>query len=68
MVGATTTLAGLALQSGLPGGMLGQALLAVLAIGAVVLIGRIVLNVAWKLVLIASVLIGGLWVATTVLG
>jgi membrane-associated phospholipid phosphatase len=55
------------LQGPLPEGMLGQAIIAVLAIGVVVLVGRIVLNIAWKLVLIASVVVGALWLVTTFL-
>ena len=55
------------LQGPLPEGILGQAILAVLAIGIVVLVGRIVLNIAWKLVLIASVVVGALWLVTTFL-
>ena len=55
------------LQGPLPEGILGQAIIAVLAIGIVVLVGRIVLNIAWKLVLIASVVVGGLWLVTTFL-
>lgn len=47
--------------------MLGQALLAVIAIGIVVIVGRIVLSIAWKLVLIASVVIGVLWLLSVVL-
>lgn len=45
----------------LPGGLLGQALLAVVAIAVVILIGRILLSIAWKLVAAASVVIGVLW-------
>jgi type IV secretory pathway VirB2 component (pilin) len=56
------------LQLPLPEGPLGQALIAVIAIGVVVLVGRVILSVAWKLVLIASVVIGALWLVTTFLG
>ncbi len=52
----------------LPGGLLGQALLAVIAIGIVVLVGRIVLSIAWKLVIAASLVIGVLWLLSVVLG
>ena len=55
------------LQLPLPEGPLGQALIAVIAIGVVVLVGRVLLSVAWKLVLIASVVIGALWLVTTFL-
>ncbi|KPN30182.1 hypothetical protein SY89_00907 [Halolamina pelagica] len=49
-------------------GMLGQALLVLLAIAVVIVVGRVVLSIAWKLVLIASVVIGALWLVSTVLG
>ncbi|GAB7094172.1 hypothetical protein JCM30237_13240 [Halolamina litorea] len=55
------------LQLPLPEGQLGQALIAVLAIGVVILVGRVLLSIAWKIVLIASVVIGLLWVVTTFL-
>ena len=56
------------LQLPLPDGMLGQALLALLAIAVVIVVGRVILSIAWKLVLIASVVIGALWLVSTVLG
>ncbi|MBP1986169.1 hypothetical protein [Halolamina salifodinae] len=56
------------LQLPMPEGPIGQALIAVIAIAIVILVGRIVLSIAWKLVLIASVLIGALWLVTTFLG
>ncbi|WP_053947066.1 hypothetical protein [Halolamina sediminis] len=56
------------LQLPLPEGMLGQALLVLLAIAVVIVVGRVILSIAWKLVLIASVLIGALWLVTTFLG
>jgi len=40
------------------GGPLGQLLLAILAVGVVVLVGRVVLQVAWRLVTIAALVIG----------
>lgn len=58
------TLAALFLQvplQGLPNGILGQAIVAIVAIGIVVIVGRIVLNIAWKLVIIAAVVVGLLW-------
>jgi len=55
------------LQLPIPEGPIGQALIAVIAIGIVILVGRVVLSIAWKLVLIASVLIGALWLVTTFL-
>ena len=51
----------------LPAGPLGQALIAIIAIGIVILVGRIVLSIAWRLVLIASVIIGLLWLVSIVL-
>jgi len=39
---------------------LGQLLLVVVAVGVVVLVGRIVLRIAWRLVTIAAVVIGAL--------
>jgi len=57
-----------ALQLPVGNGMLGQALLALLAIAVVIVVGRVVLSIAWKLVLIASVVIGALWLVSTVLG
>jgi hypothetical protein len=51
----------------LPGGLLGKAIIAVVAIGIVVLVGRIVLSIAWKLVIAASVVVGVLWVLGVVL-
>ncbi|MEF8828133.1 MAG: hypothetical protein V5A38_12045 [Halolamina sp.] len=51
----------------LPAGPLGQALIAIIAIAVVILVGRIVLSIAWRLVLIASVVIGALWLLSIVL-
>lgn len=39
-------------------GPLGRALMVVVAIGVVVLVGRVVLQIAWRLVTIAAVVIG----------
>jgi len=47
---------------GLLGEPLGQALAVIVAIAVVVLVGRIVLKVAWRLVTIAAVVIGALLV------
>ncbi|SFG51400.1 hypothetical protein SAMN04488063_2276 [Halopelagius inordinatus] len=44
---------------------LGQLLVAVVAIGVVVLVGRIVLKVAWRLVTIAVVIIALLFLLST---
>lgn len=46
---------------------LGQLLVALLVIAVVIILGRIVLNVAWKLVLIGAVVVGILFVATNIL-
>jgi len=43
---------------GLLDSQLGQLLVVVVAIGVVVLVGRIVLRIAWRLVTIAAVIIG----------
>jgi hypothetical protein len=53
---------------GLLGGPLGQLLLAIVVIGVVVLVGRVVLQVAWRLVTIAALIIGVLFVASLFLG
>lgn len=47
---------------------LGKLLLALVAITVIVLVGRFVLSVAWKLLVLATIVVAGLWVATTVLG
>ncbi|ELZ33476.1 hypothetical protein C474_05330 [Halogeometricum pallidum JCM 14848] len=39
---------------------LGQAFVAVIALAVVVVVGRIVLNIAWRLVTIAALIIGAL--------
>ena len=66
---ASALLQGPALLQGLPlpDGLLGKALFAVIAIAVVILVGRIVLSIAWKLVLAASVVIGALWLLSVVL-
>ena len=46
---------------------LGQVLLGLVALSVVVLVGRLVLNVAWKLVMIATVIVGLVYVATIAL-
>lgn len=53
---------------GLLGTQLGQLLVALVVIAVVVLVGRFVLNVAWKLVLIATAIVGAIWLVTTFLG
>lgn len=61
------TLSVLAL-GGLTSSPLGTLLVALVAVTALVLVGRVVLSVAWKLLLVATVLVGAAWVATAVLG
>ncbi|SEW27495.1 hypothetical protein [Halobacterium jilantaiense] len=53
---------------GLTGSPLGTLLLALVAVGVVVLVGRLVLRVAWKLVVLATLVVAGLWAASTVAG
>ena len=45
-------------------GPLGQILLVIVAIGLVVVVGRIVLKIAWRLVTIAAVVVGLLLLAS----
>ena len=55
-----------ALQAGgLLSGPLGRALAVIVGIAVVVLVGRIVLRVAWRLVTIAAVIVGLLVLVTT---
>lgn len=56
MLQTTTALQGLEALGSPPALLLG-----LLALAAVVLVGRIVLNVAWKLVVVAVVVVGVLW-------
>jgi hypothetical protein len=65
---ARCMLATLLAIGGLTGSPLGTLLLALVAIGVVVLVGRFVLSVAWKLIVLATVVVAGLWVVTTLLG
>ena len=52
-----------ALQAGdLLSGPLGQLLLVIVAVGVVILVGRVVLRVAWRLVTIAALIVGVLLV------
>ncbi|MCD2204329.1 hypothetical protein [Halobacterium sp. KA-6] len=53
---------------GLTSSPLGTLLVALVAITVIVLVGRFVLSVAWKLLVIATVLVGAAWVVTTLLG
>lgn len=54
----------LALQLGLLNTPLGRILAAIVVIGIVILIGRIVLRVAWRLVTIAAVVVAVLFLAS----
>ncbi|GAA0262956.1 hypothetical protein GCM10009000_094070 [Halobacterium noricense] len=61
-------LAALALAlGGLTSSPLGTLLVALVAITVIVLVGRFVLSVAWKLLVVATVLVGAAWVVTTLL-
>jgi hypothetical protein len=44
---------------------LGQLLVILVAIGVVVFVGRLLLNVAWRLVTIAAVIVGVLFLLST---
>jgi hypothetical protein len=48
-------------------GPLGQLLLALVAVALVLLVGRVLLNVAWRLVTIAVVVVALLWLASVFL-
>lgn len=64
-----STLVGALLQFGaLTGSPLGKLLVALVIIAVVILVGRVVLSIAWKLVLIAAIVVGGLWLLTTFIG
>ncbi|MXR21344.1 hypothetical protein [Halobacterium bonnevillei] len=47
---------------------LGKLLVALVAITVIVLVGRVVLSVAWKLLVVATLVVAGLWLVSTVLG
>ncbi|MCD2200280.1 hypothetical protein LPA44_10285 [Halobacterium sp. KA-4] len=53
---------------GLTSSPLGTLLVALVAITVIVLVGRFVLSVAWKLLVVATILVGAAWVVTTMLG
>jgi len=53
---------------GVLGGPLGRILLAIVAIGVVIVVGRVVLKVAWRLVTIAALVVGLLLLASMFLG
>ena len=42
---------------------LGKLLIGLVALAAIVLVGRVVLSVAWKLLVVAIVVVGGLYTA-----
>jgi hypothetical protein len=65
---AVIVLAALATEGSLTGSPLGTLLLALVAVGVVVLVGRFVLSVAWKLVVLATLVVAGLWVVSTLAG
>ncbi|WP_129113034.1 hypothetical protein [Halegenticoccus tardaugens] len=55
------------LQSGMtPGTPLGQLFAVLVAVGAVVLVGRLVLRVAWRLVTVAALVVGVLLLVSMV--
>lgn len=47
---------------------LGKLMVALVVITVIVLVGRFVLSVAWKLLVIATIVVAGLWLASTLLG
>ncbi|WP_246045630.1 hypothetical protein [Halorussus ruber] len=57
----------IALAAGLLASPLGELLVGLVALAAIVLIGRIVLSVAWKLLLVAIVVVGALYTAGVLL-
>ncbi|WP_137284974.1 hypothetical protein [Halorussus salinisoli] len=56
-----------ALAAGLLATPLGTLLVALVALAATVLVGRILLNVAWKILLVAIVVVGALYTAGVLL-
>jgi hypothetical protein len=57
----------IALAVGLLATPLGKLLVGLVALAAVVLVGRVLLSIAWKLLLVAIVVVGGLYTAGVVL-
>jgi hypothetical protein len=61
----------IALAAGLPAGLLasplGKLLVGLVVLAAVVLVGRIFLSVAWKLLLVSIVVVGALYTAGVLL-
>ncbi|MFB6270775.1 MAG: hypothetical protein ABEH83_12580 [Halobacterium sp.] len=68
----STTTVGLLAAAGPLGGLLatplGKLLVALVAITVIVLVGRFVLSVAWRLLVVATIVVAALWVVSTVLG
>jgi hypothetical protein len=57
----------IALAAGLLATPLGKLLVGLVALAAVVLVGRILLSIAWKLLLVGIVVVGGLYTAGVLL-
>lgn len=57
----------LALQ-GLLATPLGKLLVALVVITVIVLVGRFVLSIAWRLLVIATIVVAALWLVSTVIG
>jgi hypothetical protein len=55
------------LATGLLADPLGQLLVGLVALAAIVLVGRVLLSVAWRLLLVAIVVVGGLYTAGVLL-
>lgn len=63
---ATPTLAALLQLGGALDAPLGELLVALVAVGVVILVGRVLLRLAWRLVTIGAVVVGLLFLAQTV--
>lgn len=46
---------------------LGKLLIGLVALAAIVLVGRVILSIAWKLLVVAIVVVGGLYTAGVLL-
>jgi hypothetical protein len=57
----------IALAAGLLATPLGKLLVGLVALAAVVLVGRILLSIAWKLLFVGIVVVGGLYTAGVLL-
>lgn len=62
-----TSTATLPLVLGLPGGDLGSLVIALVAALLAVFVGKFVLNVASKLIVLAVIVVGALWLVSTFL-